>query len=312
MIVKCAYGIGDTACVLPKLASLAMDKRIDHLTYHLTGYYPHLLYRLLINFDFNVQTRYILSPIDDGSPEVDRHVIEAHPQKIDQLPDIPDIIIPEKYLERFQYLGKGRDSTDVKGLLQEIIEEIDHRGRVGDLRRYSIDCLKRLQASKSVTDIILSKFLRNKQTYRVVFHPYTSLRTPRNFEPKKFAQLFESVMKAFGDSDMCLVGTHEDYLKIRDVVDTYVGDNVINNMGLFDVAENVQAVFDAEIVIGVDSWVSYLAAMLDKRSAMYILGGMQVEQEFQNRIVSRNFYGFDNISLRYNLKVDDMIEFLKE
>jgi len=310
MVVNCPHGIGDSATILPKLVSLAEEKSIDCLTYYLTGFYPHLIYRLLINFNFGVPTKYILSP-RGGDDFIDGNVIDAHPNTVNRLTHIPDAIITEKYWERFKYLEYRREPrvmAQLETLLQELASKSEYDGMGEEVSRW----LEKLQAT-APPDVSLSKYIRHRQKgpYPVVFQPFTSLRSPRNFRPERFTELFKAVVAAFEDSQICLVGTYEDYLHIKSIVNAHMSKNIVNMMGLWDVAEVVQAIFDAEVVVGCNSWIPYLAAMVDKRSAMYVLGGLHVEREFQGRIVSKQFYGFDSISLPRNLKVDRMIEFLK-
>jgi len=313
MIIKCPYGIGDSAVILPKLAVLADENRIDYLTYYLTGYYPHLLYRFFINFDFGVPARYILTPHGIEDDPVDVNVIEVHPMKVHcELKDIPDVVVPERYWERFPYLTRyhGPDIEDILGQVQREITRLD---RYGYTERLLKECMRKFRVNKLASDIILSEFIRHKkkQDYPVIFQPFTSLRTPRNFKARDFMELYRAVISVFEGVPVCLVGTYTDYLHIKDIVDSNLSDNIFNMMGQWDVAEVVQAIFDAGVVVGCNSWVSYLGALLDKRSVMYVLGSLGVETEFQGRVVSENFWGFENIALSQNLDINAMVEFLK-
>lgn len=311
MLVVCPYGLGDSATVLPKLASLANDKRIDSLTYYLTGYYPHLLYRFFINFDFGVRAKYILSPWS-GDDVIDTEVIQVHPQKINGLNHIPDIVVPKKYWERHTYLERLQHS-DMAQIMRTMLAELDRRD-MGEFEEHLNQIWRKFSDNRLASDVVLSRFLRNRKRHEderyVVFQPVTTLRTPRNFVAERMAELYKKVIEAFEGSSIYLVGTYDDYLTIKELVDSNARDSIINTMGRWDVAQVVQLIFDADIVLGCNSWVSYLGAICDKRSAMYVLGGLQVEAEFRNRIVSKNFYGFDNVSLRQNLDIDEMVRFL--
>lgn len=313
MVISCPYGIGDSATVLTKLASLAEEKRFDSLTYYLTGYYPHLVYRLFINFDFGVPTKYMLSPWTDSNI-IDADVIDVHPQKIDLLTHIPDIVVPEKFWERHSYL-ESLHNPDTDRLMRTMMAELSPRD-MGGVEKHLNQIWTKIKSSRLSSDIILSRFLRERKKHEdehcVVFQPVTTLRTPRNPSAERMSELYKKVIAAFEESSIYLVGTYDDYLSIKDLVDSNARDSIINTMGRWDVSQTVQTIFDADIVLGCNSWVPYLGSMCDKRSAMYVLGGLQVEAEFRNRIVSKNFYGFDNVSLRKNLNIDEMIHFLVE
>ncbi len=311
MVISCPFGIGDSATVLTKLASLAEENRFDSLTYYLTGYYPHLLYRLFINFDFGVPTRYILAPWACDEP-VDVDVIQVHPQKVDLLVDIPDVVIPEKYWERHTYLERFHN-PEMEHKMCSILEELGRRD-MGEVEKHLNQIWQKIKGNRLASDIILSRFLRNRKRHEdehcVVFQPVTTLRTPRNPNAERMSELYKKVITAFEGSSIYLVGTYDDYHSIKDLVDSNARDSIINVMGRWDVAQVVQLIFGADVVVGCNSWIPYLGSMCDKRSAMYVLGGLQVEAEFRNRIVSKNFYGFDNVSLRENLNIDEMIRFL--
>lgn len=311
VLVVCPYGLGDSATVLPKLASLANDKRIDSLTYYLTGYYPHLLYRFFINFDFGVRAKYILSPWSE-SDVIDTEVIQVHPQKINELNHIPDIVVPEKYWERHTYLERIHHS-DMAQIMGAMLGELDRRD-MGGFEKHLNQIWRKFRDNRLASDIILSRFVRNRKGHKdehcVVFQPVTTLRTPRNFVAERMAELYNKVITALEGFTIYLVGTYDDYLSIKELVDSVARDSIINTMGRWDVAQIVQLIFDADVVLGCNSWVPYLGSICDKRSAMYVLGGLQVEAEFRNRIVSENFYGFDDISLRQSLNIDKMVHFL--
>lgn len=311
MVIVCPYGLGDSATVLTKLASLAESKSFDSLTYYLTGYYPHLLYRFFINFDFGVRARYVLSPWSDGDI-IDTEIIQVHPQKINALDHIPDIVVLEKYWERHSYLERLH-SPEMDSVMKSMLTELERRD-MHEFEKHLNQIWRKFRDNRLASDIILSRFIRDRKRHKdehsVVFQPVTTLRTPRNFIAENMAKLYNSVITAFEGSTIYLVGTYDDYLTIKELVDSSARDSIINTMGRWDVAQVVQLIFDADVVLGCNSWVPYLGSICDKRSAMYVLGGLQVEAEFRNRIVSKNFYGFDNVSLRHNLNVDEMVHFL--
>lgn len=313
MVISCPFGIGDSATVLTKLATLATEERFNSLTYYLTGYYPHLVYRLFINFDFGVPTKYVLAPWAD-SDIIDADVIDVHPQKIDLLTHIPDIVIPEKFWERHLYLERLHN-PDTEQLMRTMMAELSRRD-MGEFEKHLDRVWQKLRSSQLSSDIILSRFLRERKNreneHCVVFQPVTTLRTPRNPSAERMSELYKKVIAVFEESSIYLVGTYDDYLSIKDLVDSNARDSIINVMGRWDVAQVVQLIFEADVVLGCNSWIPYLGSMCDKRSAMYVLGGLQVEAEFRNRIVSKNFYGFDNVSLRKNLNIDEMMHFLME
>lgn len=150
-----------------------------------------------------------------------------------------------------------------------------------------------------------------EKEYDILIHPVTMLKTPRRFDENTLFTLLNTFIEAFPDKRICLVGHATDINVMRPfIIKTLPNKMVESVIGEWDCYKVVQTMFEADMVLACDSWIALLAGFLGKRCCQYILGKARLGVVFESRIVSPNYFGFNNINID-NIDVDRIIRYFK-
>jgi len=189
---------------------------------------------------------------------------------------------------------------------------------------FNPDCLptERIHARESTVHYKLAFFkdevidrkywhVVGEKEYDVVIHPVTMLKTPRRFNEKTLFALLNTFIEAFPDKRMCLVGHAADINVMRPFIIKMLPNKMVESfIGEWDCYKVVQTIFRAEMVLACDSWIALLAGFLGKRCCQYVLGKARLGIVFESRVVSPNYFGFENINLE-DIDVDKIIRYFK-
>ncbi len=144
--------------------------------------------------------------------------------------------------------------------MNEIVKEL------GFIPHISFPYFKRVKDLSKTEQIILEKYVLKENNY-LVLHPFAA-NSHRSFPARRWNDIINSVLNEHSDIKIVVTGAPSDDSFARDILSGINDERIVNLVGVLSMDELVSVIKQASLFIGVDSGITHLAGVLQKKSVV--------------------------------------------